>query len=701
MPRAKLLAAALLALAFAAPSSPAKEPKDETASFDISGLGFLKNREVARTMEDFVNPGKVSWLSDDAAENAAFVLISELEERGYLHPKVEGLVTLLNGTKIPFEFDETLNIAFPRKAGTHVVAFKVERGVQSYIADVHFDGLDALSPEDAAEFFKPAYGLWSGKHANVFSQSTLRRGRNALLDVLLIRGYAGAQVDVSSSPIPDEKGAMRLDVKVRQGPRWVVSSFDLHDLANARTPAGLVDSFVGQPWSEGVRLDAAVAVRRDYYRAGYPDVSAKVVHKETPVAGGETQVAATVNVQPGPHIEIGEVRYEGNNRTRLSVIRRRVHLKTGDPLDPTAIDRARLRLGRLAAFDGVDARTEPAADGVRDVIFSFDESDPWEASVLFGYGSYEQFRAGVETRRSNLWGRAHQDRFLVVQSVKSTRAEYTYTVPELFGETIDGSARIFGFRREEVAFVRQEYGGTVQLRKKIRRRGPELTGGYTMERLSDRNNTLSATSEDTENVNSASLNLGIAFDRRDQAINPKTGYRIYLQAEYASKRLGGEVDYQRVEWGAAYHLPLSPERWLHAGLTQGAVLTLGANPYVPPPLNKLYYPGGDNSIRGYSEGEATPRAADGSFLGAKTYTLLNLEFEQALTQQWSVVVFYDSLLESARIGDYPGDVNLNSVGLGLRYRTIVGPIRVEYGRNLNPRAQDAGGTWHISVGYPF
>lgn len=44
---------------------------------------------------------------------------------------------------------------------------------------------------------------------------------------------------------------------------------------------------------------------------------------------------------------------------------------------------------------------------------------------------------------------------------------------------------------------------------------------------------------------------------------------------------------------------------------------------------------------------------------------------------------------------------LYSAGLGLRYQTLIGPIRVEHGRNLNPRAGDPGGTWQISVGAPF
>jgi outer membrane protein insertion porin family len=696
----KRLLIAVLISGFAASAVSAKSDEPPVAKFDISGLGLLGNRSMSRTMQDFVNPGKVAHLSDDAAENAAFVLISELEDDGYLHPKITGSVTRLDGTQSTFQFDETLDATFPRKPGTNIVAFDVQRGVKFYIAEVHFEGLTALEEKTATAFFKPAYGLWNGARANVFSEAAVRRGRNALHDALLLRGYAVARVEVVHTPLPKPEGAMRIDVKVHEGPRWIVSSVQLLAPQKTDVDASALQEFVGQPWSEATRQDASVATRRAYYRKGYPDVTARTI--PTPVTStGDTQVAASVEVQPGPFIKIGEIRYEGNDRTRLSVIKRRVRLDPGDPLDPTALERARLRLGRLSAFSSVETSTEPADDDTRNVTFTLRESDPWDASLLFGYGSYEQFRGGIEARRSNLWGRAHQDRIVLVQSMKSTRGDYTYTVPELFGETIDGSARLFGLRREEIAFDRVEYGGTVQLRKKIGSRGPELSGGYTLETLSDQNNTLGADNGTSSDVLSSSINLGIAFDRRDQTLNPKKGYRLYLQTEYASQKFGGETDFQRVEWGAAWHQPLSKDRWIHAGLSQAAVFTNGADPYVPPPVNKLYYPGGDNSLRGYSEGEASPRNADGSFLGAKTYTLFNIELEQALTQQWSAVLFFDWLTESARLGDYPGDVDLSSIGLGLRYNTIVGPIRVEYARNLSPRPLDPGGSWHISIGYPF
>ncbi|MGC4071223.1 MAG: BamA/TamA family outer membrane protein [Nibricoccus sp.] len=702
MPRIlKRILTAVLVAGFALASASADSEEPPVARLEVSGLGFLRNHSMKRIMQDFVNPGKVAHLSDDAAENAAFVLISELEDDGYLHPNITGTVTRLDGTQSTFRFDEKLDTAFPRKPGTNVISFKVDRGVRFYVSEVHFEGLTALDNKDATAFFKPAYGWWNGASANTFSEGSVRRARNTLHDALLVRGYVNAHIDVTTARLPKPEGAMRIDVKVQEGPRWMVSSMQLVDPENTAVDASALQKFVGKPWSDATRQDTAVVARRAYYKKGHPDVTARTTPATTPAPGGDTQVAVTVDVAPGPYIKIGEIRYEGNERTHLSVIKRRVQLNPGDPLDPAALERSRLRLGRLAAFSSVEMATEPAGDDTRNVIFTFQEAAPWDASLLFGYGSYEQLRGGIEARRSNLWGRAHQDRIFAVQSMKSTRGDYTYTVPELFGETIDGSARLFGLRREEIAFRRVEYGASAQLRKKIGTHGPELTGGYTLETLSDQNNTLGTENGTSSDVLSSSINLGISLDRRDESINPKKGYRLYLQTEYASKNLGGEVDFQRVEIGAAWHQALSKDRWFHIGLAQAAVFTAGADPYVPPPVNKLYYPGGDNSLRGYGEGEASPRDADGAFLGAKTYTLLNTELEQALTPKWSIILFYDWLIESARLGDYPGDVRLSSAGLGLRYSTIVGPIRVEYGRNINPRPLDPGGSWHVSVGYPF
>lgn len=81
--------------------------------------------------------------------------------------------------------------------------------------------------------------------------------------------------------------------------------------------------------------------------------------------------------------------------------------------------------------------------------------------------------------------------------------------------------------------------------------------------------------------------------------------------------------------------------------------------------------------------------------------MLNLELEQMLNESFSLIVFADSLAMTADIDQYPFDEYLYSVGAGIRWKTLLGPVRLEYGYNLNPRQFDPDGTLHFTIGYPF
>ena len=106
------------------------------------------------------------------------------------------------------------------------------------------------------------------------------------------------------------------------------------------------------------------------------------------------------------------------------------------------------------------------------------------------------------------------------------------------------------------------------------------------------------------------------------------------------------------------------------------VTTLGTDDRTLP-VNQRFFPGGDNSIRGYQRGEAAPRGPDGLFFGAKADLLLNSELEQALTSHWSLVAFGDSRGLAPFLRGHPFSERLYSAGLGVRYQTIIGPLRLE------------------------
>jgi outer membrane protein assembly factor BamA len=322
-------------------------------------------------------------------------------------------------------------------------------------------------------------------------------------------------------------------------------------------------------------------------------------------------------------------------------------------------------------------------------------------SLLAGFGSYEKLRGGFELEQFNVWGLAHYQRLKAVQSFKSSAADYTYTMPELLGEDFDAFLNGSGLLRKEISFERREFGGGAGVARHFREIATDLSVRYNYQVLSALQQDFTPPPEyGLQEATVGSFILDLKHTREDNPLTPRKGYKIFADLELASPSLFGDANYQRMETSFAYHHPISELQWVHFGFSHGFVTTPG-DTATDLPFNKRFFPGGDSSIRGYQFGEAAARDENGVLVGSESYMLANFEFEQGLTRAWSIVTFIDALGQARRIRDYPFNEELYSVGIGLRWNTMIGPVRLEYGHNLNPRPQDPDGTIQFSIGFPF
>lgn len=250
--------------------------------------------------------------------------------------------------------------------------------------------------------------------------------------------------------------------------------------------------------------------------------------------------------------------------------------------------------------------------------------------------------------------------------------------------------------REEISFDRTKQGGAV---------GTSYTTpdglrfsteyGYYKEEA-DREDNISFKSEEDATV--TSLIFRVNYDRRDDLLAPDSGWNVFAEYEVANQLLGGSVNFQKIEIGGSYHFAVSESTLVHLGLRGGTIFT-EKDRADNIPFNDRFF-NGASSVRGYREGKASPLDANGDPVGAEAYALFNLEIEQRVYSRFSTVLFFDSVL-NARDGFSEGATRaLNSLGVGLRYQTV-GPLRLEYGHNLNPRKSDPDGALHFSVGFPF
>jgi len=673
------------------------------AVLKISGYGLLGNLELKSLIKTFDEKGKHREYYDaNYIEDTALILISRVKRDGFLKPRIISRLTLQDGQTQTYEWRETIPDPLPRPTLASRVEFEIHEGVFYFFGQIRFEGLEAVPEDDALAFFVERGALVKLKKTRVFTPTRLERGLSSLAEVLARKGYDQAQVTTTDLEQNDETGEVNVLIRVNQGPRFEVRSIrqETYYGSNAQ-PAEVSTVVTNVIFSRIWQQDFAQTLRATNYHLGYPDTTVEVVEAKREPNNGTVLLDLVAKVRSGEKISMRSVKFSftGTDKTKEAVLRRRVRLQRNRELDRIEAENGRYRLARLGVFDSVGVRYDQVDERTRDVVYELEEGKEVDVSMLLGFGSYELLRVGFEVNQYNILGRAHRARLRVAQSFKSSSADYLYTMPELVGENLDVFLNVFGLRREEASFTREEYGGGAGARKYLEPISSDFGVRYTYQILNAVETRL-AEQVGLSRAAVGSITFDLKRDRRDNPLYPREGYRVGGSIETASKFLAGDVDFERLELSASFHQPVSKTSWLHLGMNHGVVFTQGS-PLDELPFNKRFFPGGENSVRGFQEGEAAPRNARGSVIGAEAYLVGNIEFEQALTEKWSLVAFSDSIGFAKDVGNYPFDETLYSVGGGIRWRTVIGPVRLEYGHNLNPRPRDPAGTIHFSVGFPF
>lgn len=682
-------------LGFAEPDETHHPP----ATIQVSGLGLLQNRQAKRMLQEIRTDKEAPTLTPNFVEDAFLVLRNRVVNDGYLKPVLTAELDLADSRTLSYWWDGEAELDVPRDIEITAARFRVLRGTLYYYDEFEAEGLLEASRKQKSEgFFVRTDTLLRLKSSRRFSPSRFNTSLNNLRRDLENDGYRDATIEVIDQAIDPETGRVKIRVLVNAGPRHIVRSLKVRS-SEGEKPVSVELMAVppGQPFSLAWQQDMAQEISKRHFAEGYPDTRTRIREAGREAAGNEVHLDLVAEVTRGEQVKLGRVRFVGAKKTNPRFLNRKARLE-GPLLNRLEVDRNRDRLSKLGIFKFVDVKLEPTVGPERDVVFDLTEGKRFNINLLGGYGSYDQLFGGIEFEHFNLWNISHKTRLRLVQSMKSTQLTYTYTIPEFFTRDLGLFAAADGFQREELTFDRQELKLSIGTRKQFERSGQQLGVRYAYQFLNAEN--LSGSLSPTEGVTEAGAVIADwQLERRDNPLLPKNGYRFYGNVEVANQALGGRSDYQRLEFGAAYHRPLGRGLYLHVGLRHDVALS--HDPAELLPFNKRFFPGGENSVRGYQRGGASPLAPDGSQVGAVSSLQGNLELEQYLTGSISIVAFLDGVGVTPVIDNYPFDEVLTSVGGGIRWNTVIGPVRVEYGYNLNRREPDPSGTLQFSIGYPF
>lgn len=205
--------------------------------------------------------------------------------------------------------------------------------------------------------------------------------------------------------------------------------------------------------------------------------------------------------------------------------------------------------------------------------------------------------------------------------------------------------------------------------------------------------------EDTETLAISAIRPGLIYDTRDNPIDPKKGIFSGISVKYTSPILLSETNFLKLLFhGSIYHQ--IHKRFVLAISLRGG-FGWGYHGTEDLPIVERFFLGGRTTVRGYEQDTLGPKGSDGNPTGGNAFLIGNLEIRSSLGKGIGIVAFLDSGNVWQRTQDTEFGSLKYTAGLGFRYNTPVGPIRIDYGHKLQREKGESSGELHFSIGHAF
>jgi len=522
----------------------------------------------------------------------------------------------------------------------------------------------------------------------IFNEDIFKGDMEAIQNLYVYEGFLSAKVD-HELRYDSIKGMIDISVSVAEGRQHFTGSIDFSGniVLSADSLTQKVTMRPGQLFDRRKVDTDDYIIRYLYDDLGYADVEVEseyrvenyVVHVVHRIAEGEKQY-------------VGQVELLGLRRTRPSIVARELRVAGGDLFRYARILDSQRRLYRLGIFTAIRTRIEDSeAAGHKNVQFILTERERAVMNFRIGYGTRDLVRIGIGATHYNMFGRAWQGRIESKLSFVEQRMNTQVTFPRSIFLPGNLGLGFFFKRLEEIGYETQSLGGNISTRFELKKN--ELSAKYEVERV----RTYFLTDDSTETDLLHGIIVGWLRDRRDDPFHTTRGNYIGANLEISGIVLPSDVDYVRPTAQLRVFKPLF-------GLVFAAVFKAGmvmaVAPTVEVPIYKRFYCGGTSSVRGYSERGIGPVDENGNPLGGRFLGECSAEVRFPIYKFLGGVLFADG----GNIWQDREEITTSlrwGVGGGLRLKSFLGSIRLDYGFKIGREEDEATGVLHFAIGEAF
>jgi translocation and assembly module TamA len=501
--------------------------------------------------------------------------------------------------------------------------------------------------------------------------------------------------ELPPNPTFDHSQPVPVTVAIDPGPAFTLGSVSFEGDAAGRDPEEY-DLVRGEQVGSRTILRAGEQLLVDIKAEGRP--LAQLTERQVTADHPTRTVHVVLGAIGGPVANLGAVTVKGSRTVEADFIQRYSRLDRGERYSPEQLQKASERLRELGVFSSVNIREQDSLtpEGTLPLLIEVSEGK----HRYFGFGAeYASLDgAGVQA----YWG--HRNLFGEAESLriegKVSGIEATTDV-----ETFNYSAGITFIKPG--ALIPE---GTFEAKLQAFSETPDVYEAQSIVGSAAYSYELNETDVVKAGVEIAYIRADDAFgeneyltfgtpisferDARDNKLNPTEGYRATLEASPAYEAFNGTI-FSSFEGSMSGYLGFGEEdRFVLAGRLAAGTL-IGADELSDVPVTRRFFAGGGGSVRGYGYQEISPYNDADEALGGRSYTLASFEVRARVTQNIGIVPFIDVGTVSTELVPDFSDIRAGA-GLGLRYATPFGPLRIDVAVPL--QSYEGGSKYGIYAG---
>jgi translocation and assembly module TamA len=409
----------------------------------------------------------------------------------------------------------------------------------------------------------------------------------------------------------------------------------------------------------------------------------------------------TYTLDPGPVMRFGLPEIKGLERLDPAYVEGRIRWQRGEVYDASKVDKTRRALIETGLFGTVQITPTADPEHPGEARMTIDATERVHRTVGVGlaYNTSQGVGARAFWENRNLFGNAEYLRLSAEagQQIDAFRANFRR--PDFLAIDQDLLATAEIANDNPVAYRSQRALATAGLERRF---DHLVTGGVSFEvekanvvQLADINPRTGS-----QRYELVGLPAYLKLDETDNLLNPTTGYRAQLSVTPTHTFSGSNLTFvSNLMSGSIYQALGAEDRAILAGKL--ALGSLDGAPLSQLPSDQRIYAGGGGSVRPYGYLMAGPLAPNNVPIGGKSSLVLNLEARIKITETIGVVPFVDAGSYYESPVPQLGRTLLYGVGLGLRYYTGFGPLRLDLATPLHKRPADSPIQVYISLGQAF